>query len=412
MSTGTLVFITAARLDLLSGAQSARMLCYAKALSIKGISVIFTSVYYSFQKDEKLKIIEENIYLLGNNERLEGHSRRALPVIKEFNFISTLCYLRQLNIKYQKQKDLTFLLYPSNFALSLATALYFRAIKRNIVFIEKNELHLGIALNLPSPVGFLKILFFPALFFQILLGALTDFIEIFFDGMICISTRMYKLYDKAYKNLVLISIITDTENGGIRKPEQKKTENFKIGYTGTLTEKRDGIFTLIKAISLIPLWSQNKIECNLYGSITRSNKKHLTHLINKCHLNEIVRYFGNYDSVSIKSVQSEHNLLVLPRPSNLQTNFGFSTKLAEYLSSGVPVLTTRHSDVSNYLIDGGNGFIVDKHNPVLLKNKLIEILNNKDQLAKIGEKGRETALKYFNYSNYSSTLFNFLFHKK
>jgi glycosyltransferase involved in cell wall biosynthesis len=408
MNNNTLIVITNTDLNPLSGATGARMLCYAEALSLKGINTIFTSVNYSFRKEDQKEIITDKIYLLGNKKNLKWYNRKILPVLKELNFFSSLRYLIQLNNKFKGQKDISYLLYSSNFALSLSTAIYFRAIKRNLVFIEKNELQLGVALNMPVPVGLLKILFLPAFFLQVVLSTLTDITEIFFDGMICISTRLYKLYANAYKKIVLIPIITDTKNRIIENDEKRGSELFKIGYTGTLTEKRDGIFTLIKAISLVAM-RNHEIECNLFGSITESNLKRLNHLIDKNQLNNIVHYFGNYDARSIKLIQSKQNLLVLPRPVNIQTNFGFSTKLAEYMSSGIPVLTTRHSDISNYIVNGKNGFIIDKLSPELLYIIIIELLNKKDQLIQIGEKGRETAMEHFDFTCYSATLNNFLF---
>ena len=409
MTGGTLVFITNSDINVKSGASEARMWCYAKALSSKGINTIFTSVSYAFLKYQEPILIEDNIYLLGKtNQNIKKKSRKALPLIKEFNFLSVIRYLRLLNLKFKDYKDLTFLLYPSNFALSITTSIYLKILKKKKVFLEKNELHLGIALNMPVPYGFKKTFYFPALLLQILISALTDIIEISFDGIICISTRLYKYYNFFYKNLILIPIITDIKLGGQIVHEKSHLDIFRIGYTGTITEKRDGIFTLIKAISLIPK-RENEIKCNLYGSITESNIKRLTLLINKYKLNKVVTYFGNYEKGKVKLIQSEQNLLVLIRPSNLQTNFGFSTKLAEYLSSGVPVLTTRHSDISNYIVNGENGFILEKLDSEQLKNKLTEIITkDNDQLNKIGEKGRLTALNHFNYINYSEKLINFL----
>ena len=410
MFKDTLVFITDTDLNINSGATRARMLCYAKALSLKGINIIITSVYSPILKDEKPEIIEKNIYILGNKRNLKVSTRKVQPVIKELKFISNLRYLIQLNHVFRNTEGLIYFLYPSNFALSLITAIYLRLIKKETVFIEKNELHFGIALNLPAPSGIKFLIYLPAKVLQALLSVMTDITEIFFNGMICISSRMMKLYGRFYNNLIRIPILVDPEEIFHEKPERIDPGIFKICYTGTITENRDGIFTLLKSISLfIDRNPDCKIECNLYGSVNDSKYEDLRLLINKYNLACIVKYNGNISNERIQFVLMDHDLLVLPRPSNIQSNYGFSTKLAEYMISGIPVLSTAISDVSEYVVDGRNGFLINELNADLLSGKLKEIIYLGDRLKEIGSEGRKTALKHFNYSVYSQPLYDFLF---
>lgn len=407
MISKPVVFLTSVDLFNFSGASHTRILCYARSLALKGIPVILTSVLNHFRNDEKLQVYENNIFILGGKRNEKSNSNKILPVIMEFNFISVQRYLKKLNNRFPQRSDVTYLLIPFNFALSSIAIFYLRLIKRNLVFIEKNELHTGVALNLQSPSGLKMIVYFIGFVFQVVLSVLNDFIEIFFDGMICISSRMFKLYNRFYKDIILIPILADTRQTNNKNAEESDTGVFKIGYTGTLTEKRDGIFTLLKAICLLPK-NDHKIECNIYGSISKSNQIKFNRLIKKYQLGDIVRYYGNYDAELIKVIQGNQDLLVLPRPVNLQTNFGFSTKLAEYLSSAVPVLSTKHSDVANYIKDGENGFIINKLSPRYLCIKLLEILNKRGQLSGIGKSGRETAVKYFDFTIYSTKLARFL----
>ena len=52
--------------------------------------------------------------------------------------------------------------------------------------------------------------------------------------------------------------------------------------------------------------------------------------------------------------------------------------------------------------------MVEKLNVEALRNKLEEIIKNRSNISVIGEKGRETALQYFNCFNYANLLDSFL----
>lgn len=407
----TLVLITDTDLNFKFGATNARLLCYAKAISLEDINVIFTSVYYSFLKTEEPELLEGNIYVLGNKGYPKTYSKKSLPVFKELNFVSTFKYLRQLHLIFRDYENVIYLLYPSNFALTFTTATYFRALKRNVVFIEKNELHLGIALNLSAPSGIKFIFYLPAFVLQVLISTLADITEIFFNGMICISTRMEKLYGIFYTKLIIIPILIDIKDKIQLKHGNSRSGLFRIGYFGTISEKKDGIFTFLKSLSYLRNCNQN-IECNLYGTSTESINRRLALLISRYQLKDTVKYHGNYDSKDIKTELANQDLLILPRPLNLQTKYGFPTKLAEYMFSGIPVLSTKVSDVALYLVNGENGFLIDSNNIELIVDKLKEIINYRIKLNTIGNQGKMTAIKYFNYTNYSEKLVDFLFMTK
>ena len=116
------------------------------------------------------------------------------------------------------------------------------------------------------------------------------------------------------------------------------------------------------------------------------------------------------NSVHDRKLGAQQNILILARPQNLQTRFGFSTKLAEYMASGVAVLTTDVSDNLLFIKDGENGFIADSYKAEKVADKLFDIVNNKKYLdKKIIECANVTATKYFNSKKYKDKLARFLF---
>jgi glycosyltransferase involved in cell wall biosynthesis len=55
---------------------------------------------------------------------------------------------------------------------------------------------------------------------------------------------------------------------------------------------------------------------------------------------------------------------------------GISTSLLEAISSGTFPIQTNTSCVSEWVSDGGNGFIVDFNDPLAIANKIVEALSN------------------------------------
>ena len=89
------------------------------------------------------------------------------------------------------------------------------------------------------------------------------------------------------------------------------------------------------------------------------------------------------------------DLLVSSQPDSLRAKGGFPTKLVEYLASGKPVLFTDVGEISNYLIDGENGFLVPPESPSLYAEKILYIKNNIQSSKLIGENGRNYVLDNF-----------------
>lgn len=55
--------------------------------------------------------------------------------------------------------------------------------------------------------------------------------------------------------------------------------------------------------------------------------------------------------------------LVLDRPNSLQAQYGFPTKLGEYLLTGNPVVVTKVGDIPLYLKDGVSALLSEDRNP-------------------------------------------------
>ena len=242
---------------------------------------------------------------------------------------------------------------------------------------------------------------------------IAEILTIFYDGLVCISTNIENYFKRYNKNTIRIPILSNIiENPFYEAPIYKNGERFIICFTGLITLKKEGFDTFYKSLSLVKS-NFNNFELHLYGPISNREKKLLLNDIPlQYKIKKNIVYHGIVEQSILMGKMRESHLLVLPRPLNLQTKYGFSTKLSEYLVSGVPVLVTDTSDNSLYIKDGYNGFIVEPGNYKEMAQKLIYIISNYSKLKNtIGKNAYLTAKENFNYANYSKKIYKFLFEK-
>ncbi len=393
-----------------TGAAFSRMQNYAKAFTLHNRN----KCYISNIGTNWLEIIEidTNIYI--SCPRFKSSKKLFFRVYKShISFYRTLRYLKK-SLKYSKTKNCKtiFLIHAGGFSLTFLALIYLQLIKRQQVFYEKNELAIGIALNIRLK-GFVNyflirnILLLPSLIFSFLV----DFFAVFFSGIIVISTRLERLYSNLNKNVMLIPILVSEFYFQNPKKNHNETENevFVISSTGGILPEKEGIEFMLIAISfLIKKGISKRIIYNIYGNNTQKYNNLFHDIINRLSLNSFVNIYDNKSRDEIKEILYASDLLVLTREKNLQTNFGFSTKLGEYLASGTPVLLSDVSDNGIYLTHDENAFFCDLNSIDNTVNVLNSIISNREKAHHIGLNGKNIAFNKFFLEKYSSIFISFL----
>ena len=100
--------------------------------------------------------------------------------------------------------------------------------------------------------------------------------------------------------------------------------------------------------------------------------------------------------------------LLIPLRPNIQDKARFPQKISEYVISGNPIITTKYGEVINYFEDSVNALIADEYDVNLFSKKMEYIIKYPEKSLEIGLGGKEVGMKYFNYKNYSSSLYNLL----
>ena len=417
MAKKTLFVISTLPLAEGQGASFARILAYAKALTLeKDTEVYLLSDVYPDDFKESLKEIAPKIYLAGKKRDSGDQSnftkRTAGKVFGKKAFNQFLENVSHFLDGFEGEKAV--LVYPSIHSYSYEKELIKRIRSKSIkVFSERNELNIGKVLNSPFPKNPVKKIVFGLYYpFKYYDHYLQDKLVSQYDGNIVISKTMENHVAKQNGNLIRIPILADVAQFEVLPKTKKQDESLiNIGFTGTINNKKDGINELIDAIAILDKkHGIQNVQLNLYGSGYRDVIAKLKKQISDLSLSERVILHGKVASSEIPGIMVEQDILVLTRPDSLQARYGFSTKLAEYMASGVVVLATDVSDNALFIEDGVNGFIAKSHVAQETASKLAEIISKKEYSnSEIKKKGRATASEYFQSEKYADELSNFLF---
>ncbi len=97
--------------------------------------------------------------------------------------------------------------------------------------------------------------------------------------------------------------------------------------------------------------------------------------------------------------------MFLPVNQSLQADYGFSTKLGEYLATGRPVVSTKVGEIEKYLIDRKNAFLCEP-NIISVAEAICCIIEDYDSALKIGQEGKRCALEFFNNKTETAKIIN------
>lgn len=188
----------------------------------------------------------------------------------------------------------------------------------------------------------------------------------------------------------------------------KNGEESYIAYCGTISNFKDGVDCLLEAFSL---FHQKKpdVSLHIYG-VTPSEKDREVNqkIISDNQLEKVIKMPGRIPSNEIPIRLKNAKALVLARPSNIQSQYGFPTKLGEYLLTGNPVVVTRVGELDQYLEDRVSCVFAKPDNPDDLARQIEWVFENKELASQIGKKGRQVALQSFNYKIEANKIANII----
>ena len=179
-----------------------------------------------------------------------------------------------------------------------------------------------------------------------------------------------------------------------------------IAYCGSMDGNKDGVVDLISAFALIS-GEFPALKLLLMGSACDQRMALLRDKAQQLGVSDRVIFTGVVSREEMPQRLVNARLLALARPTSIQAQGGFPTKLGEYLLSGNPVVVTRVGDIPDYLKDSKNAFLANPDDPEDFARKMRYVLTHSAEAARVGAQGRELALTVFNGNVQSKNLVTF-----
>lgn len=203
------------------------------------------------------------------------------------------------------------------------------------------------------------------------------------DGVIAISSYLGNYYKKKVKNVVVIPPIVQEYKKNIAKNDVVNIvyagAPFRMGLKVKDVHKiKDRLDLAVAALAEVYRMGFTKLRFNIYG-ITK--EQYLVafpdqeNIINAT--GEALVFNGRRPMAEIQAELTRSDFSILLREVTRGTTAGFPTKVVESMSCGTPMITTRTSDLSNYIVDEKNGFFVEIENREKLVEQLTKIISMK-----------------------------------
>lgn len=229
-------------------------------------------------------------------------------------------------------------------------------------------------------------------------------------GVFVISTALKAFFKSIGVNRVfIVNMTVDTNRfDGIKKQAGEKRY---IAYCGSASNNKDGVDDLLKAFAIV---HEKFPELKLYivGKTPARKQKDFQgnlELVNQLGVQDAVVFTGSVSAEQMPQLLCNAEMLVLCRPDSLQAQNGFPTKLGEYLLTANPVVVTSVGDIPLFLEDGESALITKPKDIDAFASKMIWVLSHSQESHVIGEKGKQVALKHFNYKTEAKKMIDSIF---
>ena len=230
------------------------------------------------------------------------------------------------------------------------------------------------------------------------------------DGLFVITPALREMYINEFgadpDKTVLLNMIVD----------RKRFENLPgfepanvISYCGILSEFKDGVSVLIKAFAKVAK-IHPEYKLRLIGPFENAATEHkLRTLVQDLNISDEVEFTGSVSPENMPSLLKASKILALARLDNIQAKYGFATKIGEYLMTERPAVLTRVGAVEDYLRDKVDCILANPDDADDFAEKLTWTIENSDAAVKIGERGKEAVVKYFDSENEAEKIYKLIF---
>lgn len=227
------------------------------------------------------------------------------------------------------------------------------------------------------------------------------------DGLIVISNYLEEYYNKCSKIIKIPPLVDLNEEKWKASSDSCRDNRVKLIYSGSPGRDKD------KINYLIDILYEFRDKDNFMMEIVGLSKEQFTNDFPDYNwkletLFQKIKFHGRVSHNQSLEILKNADVCMFIREDNLTTKAGFPTKFVESISCGIPVITTKTSDLNDYLSVGINGYFIEGIASEETKNLLNEILFTNPPKMKDLKNNYLVDNKIFYYKNYKDAFEKFL----
>lgn len=194
--------------------------------------------------------------------------------------------------------------------------------------------------------------------------------------------------------------IDDPYKDRLEKKSYESANPIKILYLSNLMKEK-GYVDVLRAIPDV-IKENPQVKFFFAGEYWRQDDKTFAQkFIKKNRLEPYIKHLGAISGQEKYDLLFDSDIFVFP-----SYNEGMPFVIIEAMSAGLPIISTNVGAIKEMVIDGENGFIVEKQNPQQIAEKIIYFIKNPEIRKQMGLKSRERFLKYYTKEHFIDALQN------
>lgn len=229
------------------------------------------------------------------------------------------------------------------------------------------------------------------------------------DGVIAISRLLMSHFRSLEIETIRIPSILDVRNFPNRVLADSGRSVIRlvhVGFSGLYKEKYGPVLEGLRGLTES---ERARFEYHIYGASPETVRANLGSGDGLISDGVSVTIHGRIDHSEVPYILRDADYSIFFRPVKRSNKAGFPTKLAESMAAGTPVITNDVGDVSLYLNDGENGFILREAASGEVRSLLRRLLTLTDaRKADLRAGARQTALNAFDFRCHTTALGRFL----
>ena len=207
-------------------------------------------------------------------------------------------------------------------------------------------------------------------------------------------------YPWVRRSTVVLNMPPSETLAGLRGP---KHAIFTLGYLGAV-EPRRGARVMLEAAALLARRGC-QVALELVGSVAGPFQAEIRTWQEKARFPLAVHGRVPPDAGWAKLARCQVGLAVLEATRNNQMSY--PTKFFEYMALGLPVITSDFPLYRAVIADHGAGLCIDPHSPQALADAVEWLIDHPEEATAMGQRGREAALRRFNWAYEADKLLRF-----